>query len=48
MNEVLKNGTLSLRTAEKWLQQFRAGENDTLDRSAGGNLLTTNIDQIMK
>ncbi|XP_044312535.1 histone-lysine N-methyltransferase SETMAR-like [Drosophila rhopaloa] len=42
------DGTLSLRTADKWLRRFRAGENDTMDKPAGGRPVTTNTDEIME
>ncbi|XP_043062966.1 histone-lysine N-methyltransferase SETMAR-like isoform X1 [Drosophila yakuba] len=48
INGVLGDGTLSLRTAEEWFRRFRAGENDTMDKPAGGRPVTTNTDQIME
>ncbi|XP_044317366.1 protein GVQW3-like [Drosophila rhopaloa] len=48
INGVLGDGILSLRTAEEWFRRFRAGENDTMDKPAGGRPVTTNTDQIME
>lgn len=47
INGVLGDGTLSLRTAEEWFRRFRAGENDTMDKPAGGRPVTTNTDRNM-
>ncbi|KAG5328325.1 SETMR methyltransferase, partial [Acromyrmex heyeri] len=48
INGILGNGTLSLRTAEEWFRRFRAGENETMDKPAGGRPVTTNTDQIIE
>ncbi|XP_044313281.1 histone-lysine N-methyltransferase SETMAR-like [Drosophila rhopaloa] len=48
INGVLGDATLSLRIAEEWFRLFSAGENDTMDKPAGGRAVTTNTDQIME
>ena len=46
INGVLGDGAVSLRTAEERFRRFRAGENDTMDKPAGGRPVTTNTDKI--
>ncbi|XP_055917423.1 protein GVQW3-like [Eupeodes corollae] len=48
INCVLGNGTLSLRVADEWFLRFRVGENDTMDKPAGGRPVTKNTDQTME
>lgn len=44
----LVNATLLLRAAEEWLQRFRDGENNTMDKQARGRAVILNTEQIME